>query len=91
MIIPGNIHPNAELQKVLAARYWLPAIRTQKEVLDWLNAEVAKIMQMPSVADSLKSQTFEISTGTPEAMAKALRDEAAVNAKIVAEAKIKPE
>lgn len=56
-----------------------------------LNAEIGKIMQMPSVAESLKSQTFEISTGTPEAMAKALRDEAVVNAKIVAEAKIKPE
>lgn len=56
-----------------------------------LNAEVAKIMQMASVAESLKSQTFEIGTSSPEAMGKALRDEAAVNAKIVAEAKIKPE
>lgn len=56
-----------------------------------LNVEIGRIMKLASVAESLKSQTFEIKTGTPEQMAKALRDEAAVNAKIVAEAKIKAE
>lgn len=40
--IPGNIAANAELTKALKERFWLPQIRTQKEALDWLNAEVAK-------------------------------------------------
>jgi tripartite-type tricarboxylate transporter receptor subunit TctC len=54
-----------------------------------LNTEIARIMKLPAVTKSLESQTFEIKTGTPEAMAKALRDEAVVNAKIVKEANIK--
>lgn len=54
-----------------------------------LNTEIARIMKLPAVAKSLESQTFEIKTGTPEAMAKALREEAVVNAKIVKEANIK--
>ena len=40
--MPGNIVPNPTMTEVLAERYWLPQIRTQKEALDWLNAEVAK-------------------------------------------------
>lgn len=56
-----------------------------------LNREIARIMALPAVAKSLESQTFEIKTGTPEAMAKALRDEAVVNARIVADARIKAE
>jgi tripartite-type tricarboxylate transporter receptor subunit TctC len=54
-----------------------------------LNTEIARIMKLPAVTKSLESQTFEIRTGTPEAMAKALRVEAVVNAKIVQEASIK--
>ena len=64
---------------------------TPAPVIGRLNGEIARIMQMPAVAESLKSQTFEIKTGTSEAMAKALREEAVVNAKIVAEARIKME
>lgn len=40
--IPGVVNPNPELAKILTERYWSPVIRTQKEVLDWLAAEVAK-------------------------------------------------
>jgi hypothetical protein len=40
--IPGCVNPNPALAKILAERYWPPVIRTQKEVLDWLAAEVAK-------------------------------------------------
>ena len=64
---------------------------TPADVIARLNKEIARIMSLPAVADSLKSQTFEIKTGSPEEMAKKLRDEAVVNAKIVAEARIKPE
>lgn len=40
--IPGVVNPNPELAKIRKERYWPPVIRTQKEVFDWLNAEVAK-------------------------------------------------
>jgi hypothetical protein len=40
--MPGNVAPNAAMAKVLQERFWPPQIRTQKEALDWLNAEVAK-------------------------------------------------
>ncbi len=47
--LPGCVNPNAELSAVLAKKYWLPQIKTQKEVLDWLNAEVAKFPKVGSV------------------------------------------
>ncbi|RAI39068.1 Bug family tripartite tricarboxylate transporter substrate binding protein [Rhodoplanes roseus] len=55
-----------------------------------LNSEIVRIMRLDHVARSLAAQTFEIATGTPEEMAKTLRAEALHNAKIVAEASIKP-
>jgi tripartite-type tricarboxylate transporter receptor subunit TctC len=53
-----------------------------------LNAEIAKIVRDPKIEASLTSQTFEIKTGTPADLAKLMRDDAAINAKIVVEAKI---
>ena len=47
--IPGCVNPGPDLTAVLAKKYWLPQIRTQKEVLDWLNAEVAKFPKVGSV------------------------------------------
>lgn len=47
--IPGVANPNAELARIRAERYWPPVIRTQKEVLDWLNAEVAKFPKRGAV------------------------------------------
>lgn len=47
--IPGVVNPNPELARVLAERYWPPVIRTQKEVLDWLAAEVAKFPKKGAV------------------------------------------
>ncbi|MEO1998215.1 MAG: hypothetical protein ABGZ17_23475, partial [Planctomycetaceae bacterium] len=40
--IPGNVAPNAPLTAALQARFWLPQIRTQKEAVNWLLAEVRK-------------------------------------------------
>jgi hypothetical protein len=53
--IPGCINPNADLAKVLEKKYWLPQIRTQKEVLEWLSAEVAKF---PKVGSAPKRMPF---------------------------------
>ena len=47
--MPGCVNPNPALAAVLARRYWLPEIRTQKEVLEWLSAEVAKFPKVGSV------------------------------------------
>ncbi|MBN9522243.1 hypothetical protein J0H58_27615 [bacterium] len=47
--IPGVVNPNAELARIRDERYWPPVIRTQKEVLDWLNAEVAKFPKRGAV------------------------------------------
>ena len=49
--IPGCVNPNPDLARTLQKNYWLPQIRTQKEVLDFLNAEVAKF---PKVGDTPK-------------------------------------
>jgi tripartite-type tricarboxylate transporter receptor subunit TctC len=56
-----------------------------------LNSEIVKIMRDPNVQESLKAQSFEIVAGTPEALGKLMHDDAITNAKIVADAKIKPE
>jgi hypothetical protein len=46
--IPGCINPNRDLATSLAKKYWLPQIRSQKEVLEWLSAEVAKFPKVGS-------------------------------------------
>jgi hypothetical protein len=53
--IPGCVNPNPALARILQKNYWLPQIRTQKEVLEWLNAEVAKF---PKVGDTPKRMPF---------------------------------
>lgn len=47
--VPGCVNPNPDHLAALIKRYWKPEIRTQKEVLDWLNAEVAKFPKVGSV------------------------------------------
>ncbi|MBA4066481.1 MAG: hypothetical protein C0501_22775 [Isosphaera sp.] len=47
--IPGCANPGPELAALMKKRYWLPTIRTQKEILDFLNAEVAKFPKVGSV------------------------------------------
>ncbi|QJW95226.1 type 1 glutamine amidotransferase family protein [Frigoriglobus tundricola] len=44
--VPGCVNPNPDLAAALINNYWLPQIRTQKEVLDWLNTEVAKFPKL---------------------------------------------
>jgi tripartite-type tricarboxylate transporter receptor subunit TctC len=60
-------------------------------VVSRLNAEIASILNDPKVQKRLQSQTFEIIGGSPEALASLMRQDAATNAAIVAEANIKAE
>ena len=53
--------------------------------------EIAKILRDPKVQERLASQTFEIKGGSPEELAKRMRQDAATNAKVVAEARITAE
>ncbi|QDU23358.1 type 1 glutamine amidotransferase family protein [Urbifossiella limnaea] len=83
--IPGVVNPNAELTHIRAERYWPAAIRTQKEVLDWLNAEVAKFPKRGSVPKRFLVYNLLGFSGAldafPEAkhLATALGDNTAVN------------
>ncbi|MFM8273611.1 MAG: hypothetical protein ACKODX_14975, partial [Gemmata sp.] len=47
--MPGCVNPNQDHLLALTQRYWKPEIRTQKEALDWLNAEIAKFPKVGSV------------------------------------------
>lgn len=49
--VPGVVNPGSELFLAMRKRYWVPQIRTQKEALDWLNAEVSKF---PKVGETPK-------------------------------------
>ena len=54
-----------------------------------LNEEINKILRDPKVQERLESQTFEIKGGSVEEIVKRMREDAATNAKIVAEANIR--
>jgi tripartite-type tricarboxylate transporter receptor subunit TctC len=56
-----------------------------------LNAEIARILRDAKVQERLSSQTFEIKGGAPEELAQRMRQDAATNAKVVAEARITAE
>lgn len=84
--LPGCVNPNADLAVALRKKYWLPQIRTQKEVLDWLNAEAAKFPKVGSVPKRMPFYSIMGFSGAlaafPEAkqFALALGDNTAVNA-----------
>jgi len=83
--ISGNIAPNASMAEILGQRYWLPQVRTQKEALDWLAAEVAKFPKRGSTPKRLLIYKILGFSGAlnvfPEArrLALALGDNTAVN------------
>jgi tripartite-type tricarboxylate transporter receptor subunit TctC len=62
---------------------------TPPEVVTRLNSEINKILRDPKVQSALEAQTFEIKGGSAEALAKLMREDAATNAKVVADANIK--
>ncbi len=61
---------------------------TPPDMVKRLNTEIAKILRSPKVQETLAAQTFETNPSTPEELAKLMRDDAAINARIVADAKI---
>lgn len=83
--IPGCVNPNQDHLLALMKRYWKPEIRTQKEVLDYLNAEVAKFPKVGSVPKRMPFYNIMGFSGAlnafPEAkqLALALGDNTAVN------------
>ena len=83
--MPANVAPNVAMAKVLKERFWLPEIRTQKESLDWLLAEVAKFPKVGSVPKRFLAYNLLGFSGAlnafPEAkqLAKALGDNTAVD------------
>jgi tripartite-type tricarboxylate transporter receptor subunit TctC len=64
---------------------------TPPEVVARLNGEINKILRDPKVQERLDSQSFEIKGGTAAELADLMREDAATNAKVVHEAKIKAE
>ncbi|MCS7020285.1 MAG: hypothetical protein NZU63_00490 [Gemmataceae bacterium] len=82
--IPGCVNPNPALTAVLQKKYWLPRIRTQKEILEGLNAEVARFPKVGSVPKRLPVYNILGFSGAldvfPEArqLAQALGDNTAV-------------
>jgi tripartite-type tricarboxylate transporter receptor subunit TctC len=64
---------------------------TPSAVVSRLNREIAVILRDPKVEERLASQTFAIKAGSPDELATHMRQDAAINAKVVAEAKITAE
>lgn len=69
----------------------LVAARTPPAIVARLNAELVRTLALPEVREKLAAQGFEARTGTPEAFAELMRTERAKWARVVADAKIKPE
>jgi tripartite-type tricarboxylate transporter receptor subunit TctC len=64
---------------------------TPSAVVSRLNREIAIILRDPKLEERLASQTFAITAGSPDELATRMRQDAAINAKVVADAKITAE
>lgn len=65
--------------------------RTPKDIVALLNRETNVVLQQPDVRAKLAAQGIEISGSTPEALQAEVLDEVAKWAKVIRDAKIKPE
>ena len=65
--------------------------KTPKEVIDRLNAELAKILQLPDVKAKLLEQGVYATHTTPAEAAKRIHDEVAMWAKVIKDANVKVE
>ncbi len=63
---------------------------TPREIVNRLNAEIRRIMEMPDVVQTLVNAGNEIVTGTPEAFAKQVRDDIERWGKVVRDTGITP-
>jgi tripartite-type tricarboxylate transporter receptor subunit TctC len=64
---------------------------TPPAIVDKLNAEVNNILKMPDVLEKLAQQSFVPRGGSPQDLAKLMREEYTRNAKIIADSNIKAE
>jgi tripartite-type tricarboxylate transporter receptor subunit TctC len=64
---------------------------TPKPIIDRLNADLARVLQIPDVQDKLLQQGALATSTTPEEAARRIHSEIAMWAKVINEANIKPE
>jgi tripartite-type tricarboxylate transporter receptor subunit TctC len=64
---------------------------TPKPIIDRLNAELARALQIPDVQEKLLQQGAFATSTTPEEAARRIQAEIAMWAKVVSEAHIKPD
>ena len=60
-----------------------------KDIVSKVNADIARVLQLPEVKANLSAQGIEGVTGTPEALATTIRDDHARWGKVIREANIK--
>ena len=65
--------------------------KTPRPIIDRLNLEVRKVLEMPDVRERMKSLASEPSAGTPEALGEFVRSEMARFSKLIADNNIKAE
>ena len=83
----------AGLPQLLAINWYVlmaPA-GTPRDIIDRLNAEVSKVMQLPETRERLLAVGGEPATGTPEQAAEFLRTEFARWSRVIKDAGIKAE
>jgi hypothetical protein len=60
-----------------------------RDIVTKANADIARVLQMPDIKNSLASQGIEAVTSTPEALSNIIRDDYARWGKVIREADIK--
>ncbi len=69
----------------------LAPVGTPREIVNRVNAAVVKLVSTPDIRDALIAQGGDPETGTPEELARLMKDELARSAAIVRAAGVKPE
>jgi tripartite-type tricarboxylate transporter receptor subunit TctC len=69
---------------------FVPA-KTPPEIVARINAEIARILNGPEVKAKLVPQGMDIATGSPEELARIIRDDDARWGKVIRDAGVKPE
>jgi tripartite-type tricarboxylate transporter receptor subunit TctC len=63
--------------------------RTPKAIVDRMNNEVSKVMDLPDVRATFASLGYSVQSGQPEVLAKRLQQDTAIYRKLINEAKLK--
>jgi tripartite-type tricarboxylate transporter receptor subunit TctC len=70
---------------------WLAPARTPRAVVNRINREVARILELPDIRQRLESYDFQVVTSTPEELDRMLRADIEVFARIAKEAGLRPQ